>query len=132
MNKVKNWQAEFVKVIRNCEDKDFKYGSHDCCMMAGNIVKAITGEDPLSGYRGKYGNYKKAMSILKNAPDGLESLVTEVLGEPKNINYAKRGDVVFYNGDTLGICTGMKSIFPEINGGVVYKDTLECSIAWDI
>ena len=104
--------------IEAARDKPFKWGEHDCCIFAANVVRDMTGADFAAGYRGQYHDARSALEIVaKNA--GLEAIATQALGEPIPASKAKRGDVVLVDTEgrhALGICIGERVAAPGRDG----------------
>ncbi|NIH74407.1 hypothetical protein FHV99_001614 [Ochrobactrum sp. P20RRXII] len=72
-----------------------EWGVSDCLMTAADAIKAVTGEDPLSQFRGKYKTETGAARKMRangceNVKDVLEIFLQL---EPVNRLSARRGDV---------------------------------------
>lgn len=72
-----------------------EWGVSDCLMTAADAIKAVTGEDPLSQFRGKYKT--EAGAARKMRANGCENVrkvfETYLQLEPVNRLSARRGDV---------------------------------------
>lgn len=120
--------------------KSFAWGVNDCCLMAADIVKAITGVDIAADYRGTYSNEAEAEAILV-AAGGMAALIHSAvapLGWTRTrVTLARRGDLVLRivpetGKPSLGVCLGRDAIFPAIGGGVGFVLTTSCETAWRV
>ena len=115
MKRKKNWPGRLVKAIETVQDQPFLWGRHDCCCFASFCVEAMTGQNPMKDFKGKYKDEKEALEALKVIGSGtlLETL-KGIFGRPVSPHYAQRGDVVytvFETGPSVGICLGKDSFF---------------------
>jgi len=92
------WPEILAEEIRKGQHRKFKYGSHDCCMFANRVIKAMTGRSiakKLKGYTTAVG----AIETLKNKGSGTLNKTMDVImkenGCPKakHLGLLKRGDV---------------------------------------
>ena len=130
------WPHILSDHIASVHDTPFKWGSHDCCMFAADVVLAMTGEDYAVGFRGEYQSQRGSLSRIKTLGyKGLEDVLTQRLGKPlKSVNFLHRGDVVLFeggNGLAAGICLGAKSVGAG-DVGLVSVDTSSCIKGWKI
>jgi hypothetical protein len=127
--------TEMHKAIDAKKETTFKWGSHDCCMFAADVVQAMTGEDWASEFRGKYSTKDGAIEALQTIGKGsLYHTIRGKFGNPKPLAQAKRGWLMGKKtGDwlALGICTGTHTLFAHKKGWNEVK-TLECDYAWEI
>ena len=111
-------------------DKPFEWGKHDCCLFAANVVKAMTGEDPMVEFRGKYTDQESAIAALKKYGSvNLYQTMRRKFGNPRR---PRRSYVVYHTsretGPTLGICLGQTCVFVGQEGtkeGLVTLPTAE-------
>ncbi|MEJ2803854.1 hypothetical protein WAE61_18365 [Comamonadaceae bacterium PP-2] len=104
-----------AEVVLQRLDLPFAWGTNDCAVFAADVVRAVTGEDPLAALRGQWVDLSSAARAIAAAGGleaGLESMGFERL-EPL---YAQRGDVVVYRGEagdlSLAICAGDSLLSP--------------------
>lgn len=96
-------------------------GKHDCCTFVAGAVEAITGQDLMSEFRGKYDSWKTGLRALKEIGNGaLYDTLVAKLGEPLGGQYARKGDVVMYE-DSCGISLGRFAMFIGENGFVFVR-----------
>jgi hypothetical protein len=133
MTRFENWPEVLDAEVKACLTRPFEWGSHDCALMAADIVKAMTGEDLMADMRGKYTNATGARRVIHKL-GGLEAAITARLGEPKPLGFAQRGDVVLAElalGPTVGVCMGINSAFPGVEGAQFVATAL-CDKAWEV
>ena len=98
------WHRGIVKttpeVVADFSSKDFDYGVADCCQFAGEMVRSVTGANPMDRFT--YETEGEAQNIIKRH-GSLNAAMREVLGKPICAPY-KTGDVVVYqmtNGEQI-------------------------------
>lgn len=111
-----DWQVRMDKCVRAMSTRPYEWGVFDCCVMAADIVQAVTGHDPMQDLRGAYQTERQAMSVLAGL-GGLEAALTERLGMPISPLMAQPGDIglggttgtasIFYGGGAWHACTDM-------------------------
>lgn len=113
------WPEILAAEIEAASHKPFKYGSHDCCMFAAHIVKAMTGTDFARGLRG-YRSAASAQRMLNNKgyktlPVALYRLMRKQGCKQIPPAMARRGDVVLGTDENdapaVGICVGGQAVF---------------------
>lgn len=129
-----NWPSLLCSFVAQRRREPFRYGTNDCCLLAADWVREITGIDPARGLRGKYRSALGAERLLRTR-GGLAGLVGDICREhgweEVPIARARRGDVVLMwnlRRDMLGICLGEKTLFA---GGEIHR-TLDGVSAWRI
>jgi hypothetical protein len=98
------------QALCEAETRRFAYGSHDCCVLAADAIRAMTGRDVLS----EFASYKglAAMKRIMQAHGGVEGIASSALGPPlETVRTAKRGDIVSVHS------VGRKG--PDVSLGVV-------------
>lgn len=135
MTRRPNWPEILAAEVHLALHRHFAWGEHDCALMAADIVREMTGSDPMLAFRGRYKSSIGAHRLLIQL-GGLERAITEQLGDPILISLAMRGDVVLFEDPptiepTAGICLGEQSIFPG-PGGATFRATLDCKKAWSV
>lgn len=120
------WERRLADLVVAAQQRDFKYGTFDCCLWACDAVVALTGADPGATFRGLYSTEEEASAILE-AYDGLDGLVEKIAAErgflPMLPSLAQRGDVVLARITgryTLGVCIGVDAAFPRQPSGLTY------------
>lgn len=139
MSRKPNWPALLEHTINAARQKEFAWGTHDCCMFAADCALAITGSDPASGVRGTYTTEQGAGVIIAEA-GGLHKYVQAVaagLGWTRcKPTQARRGDWLLYTPETtrkpcLGVCVGALGAFAS-RSGLAFVQVSNCSNAWRV
>lgn len=105
--RVENWPELMAAEIEAAKQRTFRWGIHDCCAFAANVVAQITGRDFMIDFP-DYQDEAQANYVM-SAWGGVEGIATRCLGEPIAPLQAQRGDVVSVDtelGPALGICDG--------------------------
>lgn len=92
------------------------YGNWDCCIMAADVVLAVSGVDHMADFRGRYTSLREAVGLIREL--GHSSLLEATaarLGDPINPLEAWRGDIVHHNSN-LGVCVGPTATFITEHG----------------
>lgn len=77
-------------VINRWATRPFGYGSGlDCCQFAGEVIKEITGRNPMSAF--SYDSKWQARAIIAEH-GSLRQAITATLGEPIPVERAEDGD----------------------------------------
>lgn len=128
-----DWEQRLQEYIAAVEAKPFAYGRHDCAAFAAGAIKAQTGEDYYSGWRGKYRSGVAALRLLvKRGYADVQGPFTETLGAPVPVLRAMRGDIVS-DGTAMGVRWSTGGLFVgEQDGvsGLVLKPLSELDKAW--
>lgn len=113
-----HWPELFSECVEGARNAPWKWGVHDCCMFAADVVLAMTGTDPAAGLRGRYSDKRGAALALRAAGfDDLERCVESLAMEHDFCEIApltaQRGDLVLVDqpgGPALGVCEGQHAI----------------------
>lgn len=103
-----DWTRRLYDVIEAHKDTTFGWGQHDCCLFAARCVDAMCDTEYEAGLQAEYQDEHSAMKYIGSF-GSIKSAVDSWLGEPQNLNFTQRGDVVLFDNDgreTLGICLG--------------------------
>ena len=118
MKRRKDWIARFDATVQASQNKDFDWQNHNCVSFMSDCLIAITGDDPMTGWRDKAGKAqtkKQAFAILKRYGKGgiLEAAETGAkklgLKEIKP-TFAKRGDPVVAKNEKGELVFGVVSL----------------------
>lgn len=60
-----NAQDELLAHIVRNNAKSFVWGSRDCMLFVADCIKIVTGKDFAAIYRGRYGNEKEALTLIR-------------------------------------------------------------------
>lgn len=103
-----DWTRRLYSVIEAHKDTTFGWGHHDCCLFAARCVDAMCDTEYEAGLQAEYQDERSAMAYIASF-GSIKAAVDSWLGEPQNLNFTQRGDVVLFDNDgreTLGICLG--------------------------
>jgi hypothetical protein len=110
-----SWEDALVNYIAIKRNEPFEYGINDCCMFAAGAVEAITGQDPMSEFRGQYDSLKTSLKVIKEIGAGtLEATMDSKFPEVA-IGHAQRGDLAFFD-DSVGVVMGGFAYFVSDDG----------------
>lgn len=129
--KLSNWTIKLVQTIEAAKQRPFSWGKFDCCVFAAECVKAQTGVDHLSEFRGRYSTKLGAHRLLKSH-GGIEAILDKKFKRVKCDTQISRGDLVLFNspdGVTLGVM--FNAVWAPTNNGVA---AVNCEIlaSWSI
>jgi hypothetical protein len=119
LERVEDWSTALALETNKISGKPHAWGQNDCAIFAANAIRAMTGQDPMKGIRGRYKTAIGAARVIKN--DGFQSLAAYVSAlfpeiEPAD---AKRGDLVLCEGpfgDFLAVRERSFAIGPGFDG----------------
>lgn len=92
MQRLRDWQERLAACLAERSDREFGWGTHDCCMFAADCVDACTGTDPAADLRGTYADIAGALEVVQ-AQGGLPAIAAARLGEEIAPALAQVGDV---------------------------------------
>ena len=135
--RIDNWQMALSSELS--KTRQFKWGKDDCCLFACDVIKATTGIDPASSFRGKYETALGAYKELKR--QGFEGIMDVADRQcaankwyPVPVLMAQRGDIVcamFEGQESLGVMSDGFGVFVgEL--GYVRIDASNLIRAWKI
>lgn len=114
--------SDYMDIKRH---EPFEYGVNDCCMFAAGAVEAITGEDPIPEFRGKYDSLKTSLQVIKDIGAGTLEATMDGKFPEVEIGHAQRGDLAFFDG-SVGVVMGGFAYFVSDDGVERIKRSL-----WD-
>lgn len=134
-----DWAERLDSYFQSIRDLPFIWGSHDCCLMAANAIKAMTGHDPAYDFRGLYASAEDAGFALQDIGAGdVAGTVAEILGAPlPTVMKAQRGDIVMFQtpaGDALGVVDLTGTFFFAVtpDKGLVRIPLRRAASAWRV
>lgn len=110
MNRKPGWETELSDYIASVRNKDFEYGTFDCCILISDAVVAMTGEDPMAEFRGKYDSLKTSIKALREIGQGDLESTLDAKFEEIPISHARKGDIAFTEG-CAGVVMGQHAWF---------------------
>lgn len=125
-----NYQAlmAYIEAVRS---HPFEWGEHDCCQFAAGAVEAMTGQNPMKEFIGRYSDVETARAALREIGAGtLYHTMLTKFGAPLHPAMGRRGDIAYaiHDGPTLGVCLGADCAFVGEQGnqkGLVMIPTLD-------
>lgn len=119
--------------------RPYEVGVWDCVITFGDIILAITGEDLIAEFRGRYHTQEEAQSLLDSV-GGYEKVLEAKLGPPCPVSHARRGDAMVAEQDgvlLLGVCCGIRAAFvagPEQleEGGFIFIHLRNCKAVYHV
>jgi len=112
MNRVSTWEYLLSRYIISIRKQPFAWGTHDCCTFSAGAVEAMTGEDPMPEFRGKYDTALGSARVLDGR--SLEQVIDEKFEETP-IGFAQRGDLALFD-DCVGVVAGHYAWFVGEDG----------------
>lgn len=105
IERLSDWETRLSEYIATKRDEHFAYGSNDCCYFCFDAIEAVTGQDCMAEFRGKYDTEFGSLRALKEIGAGdLESTMDSKFPEIE-IGIAGRGDIAFFDG-SIGVVMG--------------------------
>lgn len=94
LQRLPGWPERLHAFLADALACPFAWAEHDCCHFAAQDVQALTGQDLLAPWRGRYRTRAGALRLLRQL-GGLRAAVASVLGAPDaSVAQAWRGDLV--------------------------------------
>lgn len=109
------WEEALSDYMAIKRHEPFEYGVNDCCLFAAGAVEAITGEDPMPEFRGKYDSLKTSLQVIKNIGAGTLEATMDAKFSEVQISHAQRGDLAFFDG-SVGVVMGSFAYFVSDDG----------------
>lgn len=112
--RIPTWRVALHETIEAHRRLPFVWGQHDCALFTADCVRAMTGLDLATGFRGSYSTAAGSVRALKRA--GFDDLVALVAGYFEEILpvMACAGDIAAVgtsDGWALGIVAGEQTLF---------------------
>lgn len=70
LERIPDWADKLTALFERRQGIPFAWGGNDCVSFACDAVEAITGRDPLGGYRGRYASEAEALEHLAGLDSG--------------------------------------------------------------
>ena len=113
--RISAWEDALANYITTKRHEPFEYGVNDCCMFAAGAFEAITGEDPMPEFRGKYDSLKTSLKVIKDIGAGTLEATMDAKFPEAEIGQAQRGDLAFLDG-SVGVVMGGFAYFVSDDG----------------
>lgn len=114
------WRTALHECVEASRREQFAWGRFDCAIFAADCIRAMTGEDIASSFRGTYADSKGAVRVLKKAGfNDLPAMAEYHFDEIAPI-MAQDGDIAALESDetgwTLGVFIGERVISRGVEG----------------
>lgn len=131
MGRLMGWETKLSKALKERNQTEWKWGSHDCVQFSTSIVRAFTDYDfKIPAYKSE----REAYRIIHKKYDGDLRKAVDAYFRRKDIKMLKRGDMVCKesNGEySLGIFVGNGAAFAtDVGYTIVPKSYL--SNGWEV
>lgn len=113
--RISTWEDALSNYIAVKRYDRFEYGFNDCCLFAAGAVIAVTGEDPMPEFRGKYDSLKGSLKVIKEIGAGTLEATMHSKFLQIEIGHAQRGDLAFFD-DSVGVVMGSFAYFVSDDG----------------
>ena len=118
VKRVPDWEMRLAALVTERLQTPFEWGMNDCVLFAADCIHAMTGADPVAALRRQWADQVEAVRSIARL-GGLQSAVTQRMGQPTGPLYAQRGDLVLHCRDgteSLAICLGEHLTGPSDSG----------------
>lgn len=126
-----NWEALLNEFLETVFDKPLKPGKHDGVLFVGNAVKAMTGQDFVKDFRGKYSTCEDGHALIKKKGQGNLLAIVDGLLPRVSKSMAQRGDVILLKNKNLALAFGLDALAVG-DEGLVRVDRAEWQRAWKV
>ena len=113
--RISTWEEALADYIAIKRHEPFEYGINDCCLFAAGAVEAVTGQDPMPEFRGKYDSLKTSLKVIKEIGAGTLEATMDSKFPSVEISHAQRGDLAFLDG-SVGVVMGGFAYFVSDDG----------------
>jgi hypothetical protein len=134
-----NWRKRFETFIDQVKATPFDWASHECAVaFAGGMVLALTGQDLVAPWRGRFRTREDALLLLRESGfANLGDMVASLLVEHEHPSRMQVGDIVGIPTDSpfgysLGICNGGGTVLVLREDGMGVLDQGEAARAWRV
>ena len=105
MTRRPDWEDRLAAYLEPLRARPFSWGEHDCCTFGFGAVEAMTGEDRMAEFRGRYTTAIGSVRVLRR--EGHETLAAMLDSKfpPIPPALARRGDLIMTGGNVT-VCWG--------------------------
>lgn len=137
MKRLPDWDIKLSEFLKENRERDFEWGTWDCCIFANACLKTICGKDVIPKTL-KWKDEKTAYKAIKDyggtLDKALEKAALAAGMEPVDINFVTTGDLVVVMNDNkpvAGISDGSRIMSPT-DGGYAFSLPSTIEKAWRI
>jgi hypothetical protein len=94
-----DWETRLAAAMRPHMQAPMQYGVCDCFIICADAVRAVTGNDPFKGVRGRYKTETGAAKLLRKRGFNSVQDAWASLFEPIHPAVAQRGDILIFDTD---------------------------------
>ncbi len=128
--RVRGWETALNRHVEQA--RPFAWGQNDCALWCADWVRAATGQDFASQWRGRYASEAELAELLASRGLTGPAELPASVGLPEvHPVFAQRGDIVLNAQGCLGVCNGLNSHFLVERGVTVFR-TRSCVRAWKV
>jgi hypothetical protein len=112
------WEQRLYALTVAAMARPHAWGQNDCVTFAADVVRELTGDDPMSDLRGTYDSPLSAARVMKQAgADNVGDLAALYLSEVTP-SEARRGDIILSAEpyEFLAVCVGRTAVGPAESG----------------
>ena len=110
-----NWEERLSDYIATKRDEPFEYGSNDCANFVAGAVEAMTGQDAMAEFRGKYDSEFGSLRVMTEIGQGSLEATVDAKFPEIGVGHAQRGDIAFFDG-SIGVVMGSFAWFVSDDG----------------
>lgn len=115
MTRASDWEKRLTAYIGEKRAAPFEWGVNDCCHFVAGAVEAMTGENPMTEFTGRYDDNLGARVLLREIGAGTLEKALDERFPPIPVGSAQRGDIAMLDGN-LGIVMGNYAWFVSDDG----------------
>ena len=137
MKKLPDWQIHLHQYLTENRDRDFMWGTWDCCIFSDGALHAISGRHVIPSEL-RWGSEATAMKAIseygRTFANALKKACREAGLIPVDVAQITAGDLCIYtdaNEELCGICDGYALLTPSEEGYAFNKCEL-ARIAWRV
>lgn len=114
MTRLPDWRTRLTAYLAEVARRPFRPGSMDCAMFVAGAVKAMTGEDPAAGFRGRYYSLSGGRRLVTAA--GHADMIGVAAAQFPEVApiFAQAGDIAVVDGDDGAPAFGL------VQGALIY------------
>ena len=137
MNKLPEWQRLLHEFLSDNKNRNFEWGSWDCCKMADSAMRAISGESVIPDELDWHDESSAMKAISEDGgtlKDSIEKAAKEKGLIPIDLNHIQAGDLCVFlsdNKEVAGLCDGYAALSPT-DGGFAFNAIDTVQAAWRI
>lgn len=139
LSRLPGWRKRYESFIDAVKARPFDWEQHDCAVaFAGGLVLALTGEDLVAPWRGRFSSRAGALEVMRQAGfSNLGDLVATLLPEHEHPSRMRLGDIAGIPMESafrlsLGICNGAGTILVLREDGMGVLDQGAAVRAWRV